>query len=78
MNLQLHYSLFGKMYFNEKNPRNYKYLKSNKNFHSRGFSIHLMTTIFKVKTMCFVSRSYYISVYFWVHDHFIPSILFNK
>lgn len=27
MNLQLHHSLFGKMYFNEKNPTNYKYLK---------------------------------------------------
>jgi len=36
MNLQLHYSLFGKMYFNEKNPRNYKYLKSEQKLSFKG------------------------------------------
>lgn len=36
MSLRLHHSLFGKMYFNEKNPTNYKYLKSEQNILFKG------------------------------------------
>ena len=59
MNLQLHHSLFGKMYFNEKNPTNYKYLKSEQKIHSRGFAIYLMTTNYlgEGSVLCFKVKS---------------------
>lgn len=60
MNHQLHHSLFGKMYFNEKkNPTNYKYLKSEQKIYSRGFAIYLMAAIYldEGSVLCFKVKS---------------------
>lgn len=57
---QLHHSLFEKMYFNEKNFTNYKYLKAESRItSSRGFAIYFYEYFYLSDAAYFDSRSHY-------------------